>query len=126
MKPPRDDSFRPGLNLLYQRAVMAACAHPALADAGLAALWRERLANEIVFALWPGEVGKGGHYFMPIVGIGLLRRTILEGKELQVRVSGIPCRDGGHATTVQQMIVWPRKPLSIAVNNDGDPARPAA
>jgi hypothetical protein len=86
---------------------MAARAHPALPDAGLAALWRERLAYEIVFAAWPGEPG-GGHYFMPIAGIGLIRKTILEGRELQVRVSGILCRDGDHATAVRQMIASPR------------------
>jgi hypothetical protein len=111
--------------MIYERALTAAGTHPELADAGPAAIWRVFLANEIVLAVWPGEGPRGGHYFMPLKGGGLIRKTIREGRTLHARISGIMFRDGTHATTMQRALASARNRLSTMATNNGDP-RPAA
>jgi hypothetical protein len=111
--------------MIYERALTAAQTHPALTDGGPAAIWRVILANEIVLAVWPDESVRGGHYFMPLKGGGLIRKTIREGLTLRARISGIMLRDGGHATAIQRALASTGNRLSTVATNNGDP-RPAA
>jgi hypothetical protein len=106
--------------IIYERALIAAAAGPT--GNGPAAIWRAMLANEIVFAVWPGE-GAGEHYFMPLKGGGLIRKTIREGRTLHARISGVMFRDVGQAIAMQ--LASTRNRFSIVVAND-DPTRPAA
>jgi hypothetical protein len=112
--------------MIYERALTAARTHPALADGGPAGIWRVFLANEIVLAVWPGESPRGGHYFMPLKGGGLIRKTIREGRTLHARISGIMFRDSDHATTTQRTLASARNRLSIMAINNDNPTRPAA
>jgi hypothetical protein len=129
MRSARDtkdaEDFRRELTLMYERARAAAESHPTLADE-LVALWRLILEHEIVFAVWRGEPGRGGHYYMPLKGAGLIRKTILEGMTLRARVSGVLCRDGDHASDVQRSLAsLQKRPLTVVTDN-GRPTNPAA